>query len=191
MRNHVIYIPGLGDKKAYGQKIIIQLWRFYGLTPHYLPLGWTKKETFNRKLEKILTKIEALQNNNVAISLVGVSAGASAAINAYAKNNTIHKVVCISGKINNPSSIGEKTFEKNPDFKESVTRVGQSLIVLRNKGLIKNIMSTHPIKDSTVPVADTIISGALEKIFPGRSHLSGIFYAITIGGPIISNFIKG
>jgi hypothetical protein len=155
-----------------------------------LPLGWSKKENFGTKLLRVVKKIESLQNKGYLVSLVGISAGAGAALNAYSINNEVERVICISGKINHPASVRSEIYNKNPDFKKSMHRIKDSIGILGSKNLLKNIMSIHPTEDSTVPIEDTIIDGAIEKIFYGRGHASGIFYAITIGAPLIAGFIR-
>ncbi len=122
------------------------------------------------------------------MALVGVSAGASAVLNAYASSDDITRVICICGKINNPQTVPQHTYDKNPDFEESLQRLGKSMAKLDIRQR-KNIMSIHPWKDQTVPVADTIIMGAKEKTLPGWSHVTGIFFGIVAGSRTIARFI--
>jgi hypothetical protein len=52
--------------------------------------------------------IKELHGQDRIVSLVGASAGAGAAINAFAaRKNIVNGVVCIAGKVNNPDAIGE------------------------------------------------------------------------------------
>ena len=188
MAQYVIYIPGLGDHRSYGQDIALQFWRLIGLRPRYLPLGWNKKEGLDTKLAHIATEVTKLKNAGHSVALVGVSAGASAALNVYATLPDVSSVVCICGKINNPQTVKEKTFTANPDFKESLDRLNASLPLLGPEKRQK-IMSMHPWKDQTVPVADTILEGAKETTIPGWSHVMGIFFAVTLGSFAIARFI--
>jgi hypothetical protein len=104
-----------------------------------------------------------------------VSAGASAVINTYAQNkNDISKVICVCGKINKPESVDSETFKKNPDFKESVFKVKESIDTLSTKEL-NNIMSIHPWRDQVVPINETLIKNAHEKLIPGWGHVSVYF----------------
>lgn len=189
MAHHVIYVPGLSDHLPQGQKTVIQWWRLLGLTPHYLALGWNQADGFANKLNRILDLIKELESKGHQVSLVGVSAGASAVVNAFATHKSLHKVVCISGKLNGPETVGQEIFQTNPDFKDSVFGADKALKSMSKTELAK-IMSTHPALDKRVPVAATIISGAVEKSLPGRSHSTGIFIALTLGAPAIARFIK-
>jgi hypothetical protein len=189
MAHHIIYVPGLGDHKTYGQNFGIQVWRMFGFVPHYFPLGWANKEGFDKKLDRLLKQIDALRNQGHAVSLVGVSAGASAVLNAYNEREQIIRVVCICGKIQHPGTVRPSRYRSNPDYRESMRRVSRSLELLKTKSLLENIMSIHPLRDKSVPLGDTKIAGAVEKTVPGWSHATGVIIGVIIGAPLISKFL--
>ena len=99
MAHQVIYVTGLGDDRSYGQITILKSWRLWGLKPHYFPFKWADKEPFEPKFQRLLAKIDDLSTDGNYVSLVGVSAGASAVLNAYAERKNLTGVVCICGKI--------------------------------------------------------------------------------------------
>lgn len=187
---HLIYVPGLGDNRSYGQEDAIKRWQKFGLDTTYFPLGWADKEPFAPKLKRLLAKIDDLADAGYQVSLVGVSAGASAVLNAYAIRPKIHRVVLIGGKVNNPQTIGNKIYQQNPAFKESVFMVSKRLSKL-SPDKIGRIMSIHPLYDGRVPVADTLIPGAVEKTVPVIGHILGIFFTISLRGKMIADFIGG
>lgn len=189
MAHQVIYVPGLGDHRPFGQATIIKCWRLFGLRAHYFPLSWADGEEFAPKLQRLLDKIDTLSRNGQKVSLVGVSAGASAVLNAYAVRPKITRVICICGKIHNPQTIHPRRFQINPAFKDSVFMVQKSL-AKTNKNQRKNIMSIHPLYDQTVPIADTVIDGAVEKIVHIRGHIQSIYYTIILKPRLISNFLN-
>lgn len=189
MSHQVIYIPGLGDRRPRGQTIVLSFWKLFGLRVHYFPLGWSDKGDFQLKLTLLLAKIDELSNDGHLVSLVGVSAGASAALNAYAQRKDLNAVVCVCGKIQNPQTIGIRTYQINPAFKQSAFGVKTSLHQIK-PARISRILSIHPRSDSTVLVADTKIAGASEKVVPVFGHIQGILYSITFGLPAIAKFIK-
>lgn len=189
MAHHVIYVPGLGDDRSYGQNLAIQIWRLFGVKPHYFPLIWKSNEDFDIKFKRLTDKIDSLLTKNNKVSLVGVSAGASAVINAYAARQQIYSVVCICGKIQHPETIDESYFTVNPPFHKSIYRVKSSLDCLGPDKLAK-IMSIHPISDPIVPIAHTIIPGAKEVEVPVRGHGFSIMFSIIFASPKITKFIK-
>lgn len=188
MVRHVIYVPGLGDHRAHGQNIAIQLWRIFGLRPHYMPLGWNNGEGFNAKQKRLLELVDTLCATGDSVSLVGVSAGASAVLNTYAQSSNVSKVVCICGKINNPETISKQRLAANPDFGESMGSLAESMRSLKSK--TKNILSIHPWRDQIVPPSETIIKGAKEMTLPGWNHVSGIFFGVVFGSYAISRFVR-
>lgn len=189
MANHVIYIPGIGDQKPHGQDLAIGLWRLYGLTPHYFPLGWADKERFEPKLARLLDKIDALKKQGHSVSLVGVSAGASAVLNAYSERKDLSGVVCIVGKIHNPQAVGGRIYHTNPAFKDSVYRVAASLETLGREERAR-ILSLYTPLDKTVPPNDSQLQGAKNRKIAGLGHITGIFFAVIFGGPAIASFLK-
>ena len=57
MKNHIIYLPGIGDHHSYGQDHAVKLWRPLGLHADYLPLGMQNHEGFAHKVARLTAKI--------------------------------------------------------------------------------------------------------------------------------------
>jgi len=163
-------------------------WRLFGVEVHYLALGWHSDEPFDKKLEKLLALADELHTKHGSVSMVGVSAGATAVLNAFVQKRDIVKVVCICGKINNPQTVGVKTYEYNPPFKESVYLLQKNLPKLGPSDR-QRIMSTHPLQDPVVPPADTIIDGAYELAVPTKGHSFSIYFSVMFRARTICRFI--
>lgn len=116
------------------------------------------------------------------MSLVAASAGATAALNAYAKSpSTIHSVTLICGQIlGTRTHVGPSIYAANTSFAESADMLEQSLKSLTNQARAR-IISIHPIYDETVPIADAKVPGARVRTIPVMGHAIGIGYAITLG----------
>lgn len=181
----VIYVPGLGDSRSYGQRQIAWFWRLFGVKVQYFPLGWADGEAYAPKFKRLLAKIDSFDK----VALVGVSAGASAVLNSYAVRPDLVGVVCISGKIQNPQTIHPRRFEINPAFKDSAFGVQDSLKKLKPSER-RCIMSIHPIYDQTVPIKDTIINGTVERVVHVRGHITSIYYTIIFKPALIAKFLK-
>lgn len=184
----VLYIPGLGDNKSYGQDLLPFLWKIYGLKAEYWPVKWSENN-FQQKLDKLESRIRTL---SVAgrVSLVGSSAGASAILNLFARIPLdIHKIVTICGKIQNPQNIQPSTLEKNPNFGSSMALLPDSLDRINNN-MRKNILCIRPISDEVVAPEDAVIDGAESYTLNTRGHVLSIAYALTLGSRTIANFIR-
>jgi pimeloyl-ACP methyl ester carboxylesterase len=190
MRNVVIYLPGIGDHKPFFQPQLIRLWRLFGVEAVYHPVIWRGQEPFDRKLDKICEHIDQLNAEGKRVSLVGVSAGATAAFNAYMRRpEKVSRVVYICGKLRRPESVGAPYYIKNPAFKQSLELVRTQIGGL-SKQDAKKMLSLHPIYDETVPVKDTVLPGVVSKTMLSYWHVPSIFIGITLYASMICRFIK-
>ena len=190
-KHHVIYIPGIGDNKPYYQPQLINFWRFYGIKVHYHPVIWrSQDEDWTSKLNKISKLIDELYQQGFRVSLVGVSAGASAALNAYAADKRkIRGIVYICGKLKHPETISKRYYQRNPAFKSSLAEAQLNIEKLSDEDKSK-MLNLRPLYDQTVPVSHTEISGVRRLRMLSVYHVPSIFIAITLYGPLIAKFIR-
>lgn len=191
MTNIVIYIPGMGDDTNGLQSAAIKVWRLYGVQPIMHEMPWMDADSWQSKFERLLALIEKLSTDNNRVSLVGVSAGAGAAINAFAaRPDSINKVVCIVGKINNPDDIGPSYRKRSPAFYQSALKVQFSLDKLAALNRRKDIMSRYAIFDETVRRQDSIVLGGINTTVCSVSHVFTIVEQILFGALIFIRFLK-
>jgi pimeloyl-ACP methyl ester carboxylesterase len=184
---HIIYIPGLGAD--YGQHRAIAMWRLWHVRAEVFPVDWHATD-WDAQFRHLLQRIDELGRAGNAVGLVAVSAGASAAINAYAaRPGTITGVVCIAGKINHPDSVGGRYRSENPAFMSSVYGCQESLTGLDNAAR-RRIMSRYALKDGVVPTADSRIPGAKNRRVLSIGHFFTIATQITFGAPSLIRFLK-
>src|SRR5437763_1841073 len=118
---HVIYIPGILDDTYHVQGFLMSIWCLYGLRCHVHEMPWSGDGLYELKLQLLLDRIDCYADKGDKVSLMGASAGASAAINAYMeRRNKISKVILICAKINGPETVSNKTYAKNPAFKTAM-----------------------------------------------------------------------
>lgn len=189
-KHAVIYVFGLGDHRSRGQQFVISLWKVYGLDPYVYRMQWREPGSLEGKLAGLLQHIDSLADRGYTVSLVGTSAGASAVMNVYAQRQaTIHRVVCICGKLRHAETIHPGTYHKNPAFKESLNYLPHCLDRLRPAER-QRIVSIRPLKDGIVPPDDTVIPGAQSRIVPTIGHVFSIACTITLFSPMVVRFIK-
>lgn len=187
-KHQVIFLWGLGDKnlKPWIQQILKHLWKIFGLDISFVRIGWADSEPFDKKLSRITNLIDSLHKQHQNVSLVGISAGASAALNAYEqRKNKVNKVVYICGKFNNPQAVNPRFYIENPAFRESLAAAQGNLKKLTHIDKAK-MLSVRPLYDGLVPVGDTKIPGVEEKIILTAGHIPSILAALIFYSRAIS-----
>jgi len=192
MNNHiVIYIPGIGDDAKKLQGTLIKKWRLYGVQALVHEMPWMDQEPFAPKLARLIALIKELHGQNHIVSLVGASAGAGAAINAFAAcKDKVNGVVCIAGKVNNPDSIGNGYRRRSPSFIESAQQVQFSLDALDQRDARTRIMSRYAFFDPVIPREDSIVLGGMNKTVPTIGHAVTIVEQLVVGAPRYLRWLK-
>jgi pimeloyl-ACP methyl ester carboxylesterase len=190
-KHTVIYIPGIGDDVKGLQSTLIKKWRLYGMEPIIHEVPWMDREAFAPKLERLLARIDELVKHGHTVSLVAASAGAGAAINAFAKRpDKVNGVVCIAGKVNNPESIGDGYRQRSPSFIESAQQVQFSLDILDEGNYRPRIMSRYALFDPIIPRDDSIVLGGVNITVPTFGHSVTIAEQLLLGAPNYLRWLK-
>jgi hypothetical protein len=190
-RLHLIYIPGIGDAPQDGsQAKAVRAWRWWGVESEVFEMNWGDDVPWATKLQSLLERIDELAAAGRPVALVAASAGASAAINAFAlRREAVTGVVCIAGKVNRPKAIGQRFRRHNPAFVESVQAAAGSLQKLRPADR-QRILSRYALLDTYVTKADSRIPGARNRRVPSIGHFVTIATQITLGAPGFIRFLK-
>lgn len=191
MTHYVIYLPGVGDhRNGDVQKMAIQRWRKFSLDPYFWMMGWSNSESYKNKFNKILKFIDELTEQHHKVSLVGVSAGASMAMNIYhARSSKVNAAIFICGKINNPQTLGTNYKSRNPALLQSVSISAKYAKQLSIKDKAK-MLTINPIFDGVVDRDDAVITGVRNKIIFSVWHPLSIYLAITLYKRISIKFLK-
>jgi hypothetical protein len=186
---HLIYIPGLGDRRLSSQRYAVSTWSRWGVEAELFEIKWYEGE-WPPKLKKLLARIDELSDQGKTVALVGASAGASAVINAYAERRTkIVGCILIAGKANRPETIGMRYISANPAFKASADQAKSSLARLTAEDR-RHIQSRYALIDETVYRADSRIDGAVNKLVLSIGHVITIGSQLTLGAPSFIAFLK-
>lgn len=191
----IIYVTGLGDKPGSKnvslQRMTIKAWRIFGVDTTLFQMGWAdKQQSFSEKLKHLLDLVDELYGHGHRVSLVGVSAGASVVIAAFAaRKQVVSGVVCICGKLSHPETVSPRYYTQNPAFQDAMNGLHSTLSSLGPKER-KSILSIRPLYDQTVMVRDTKIERVQQKTIPSFWHTPSIALAITLFSPISILFLK-
>ena len=189
-KHHIIYVPGIGDDIYRIQGFLVWWWFIYGVRGHVHEMPWTGKGEYQPKHEKLLALIDKYANQGHKVSLVGASAGASAAINAYiARRDQINSVAIICGKINEPETISESFYSRNAAFKESMYALQENLkkLTASDKSKFRNYYTPN---DQVVTYVCSFMHGVQEISLRPMRHGQAIIYSVSIGARKIIKGLK-
>ncbi len=194
-KHQVIIVPGLGDE-VNKISFATRHWSGHNLEPIIHKIGWHDGEkNFTPKLKGLLELIDKSVNSGNRVSLVGLSAGGSAVLNAFQeRKNVIKKCVNVCGRLRRGDQRGFRSFEKrtasSPSFAQSVI-----LFESREKYLTINdrqkIMTVSALfGDELVPADTATLAGASNITIPAAEHIFTIVMALTFFSGRIINFLK-
>ncbi|MEK7141135.1 MAG: hypothetical protein AAB800_01160, partial [Patescibacteria group bacterium] len=168
-------------------------WRWYGLDPVVYSVGWRDGEySFRQKLKRLVAMIDEIVNNADRISLIGTSAGGSAAVNAFMERKSkIHRVINICGRLRVGPTTGFRSFDSktksSPAFTESVRLCERGIEQLPLPDRRKIMTVRALFGDELVPPETAIVDGAHNIHVPTGEHMVSIGAALTLySGPLIS-----
>lgn len=187
-------IPGLGNDSIHIYNPMLNWWKKKGIEMVLFQTEWRSKENYKNKLKRLLDLIDEKTKTN-KVSLIGMSAGGSLAINAFSeRKNEINKVITVCsrlriGKMNGLSGF-KKRVEDYPSFKESLIKNEENEKLLSKKEREK-IMTVHALFGDQLIKADTAtITGATNITVPTCGHRVSIFSSLTIFSKPLREFIK-
>lgn len=192
-RHQIIIIPGLSDKTE-KLKWVTRWWRKENLYPYLYPFGWQDNSTnFETKFNKLVQLIDKLSKQG-DVSILGISAGGSAAFNALLKRSKIIKrAVNVCGRLRAGKHKWrslDKMASKSRSFKESVLYFQKQ--ETKTPPLLKSrLMTVTPMfGDELVPADTSSLPGAYNIKMPTGEHLLSITMALTLFIKPIIKFIK-
>ncbi len=187
---YILYIPGLGDHNPKFQRLAIRTWKLWKVEAELFHMDWANTEDWRSKFSRLLARIDELAAQDMVIGLVGASAGAAAAINAFAaRPKIIAGVVCLAGKVNRPETIHPARIYRNPALLTAVTS-SQAAVQNFSQSELSRILSRYALFDELVSQADSFIPGAHNRRLPSVGHALTIASQITLGAPSFINFLK-
>lgn len=158
-------------------------------------IGWNDRNAeFAPKLERLTRKIDLLAKGGNAVSLIGASAGGSAALNAFIEQKkVVDKVISISGILRPSKETGFRSFEKrtrsSKPFAQSV-----KLFVKKEHALSKidrkRIMTIYPKFGDELVAPDTAtLPGAINIQISSFEHILSIVLTLTLFSKPIMRFL--
>ena len=177
---HLIIIPGLGDRK-WLYNLVRPAWAARGYRVHIFVFGWENSQiNFDEAQDKLNEYIRKLDES---VFLIGASAGGLAALNALAANPTdIRKVVTIA----TPYIAVHR--HQNRHLIRALAELERNLPNIRKKA--ERVISFHGHRDSVVAPEISQLSGFRHAPLPMSGHGLIITSALTIFSGRIDAFFR-
>lgn len=169
MKQHVIYIPGLGDGYDAVRKFGLLFWKRPGVAVTHVPMHWMSPvETYEEKVARIEKAVLRYHDRETVI--VGESAGGAMAIVALRRyQQHVDRVVTVCGMNQGAGNVSGRLYQKNKAFKEAMHEADTIVPSLteKEKAACTTIYSSA---DLTVRPKDTLIADvkAYDLRIPGH-----------------------
>ncbi len=147
-------------------------------------MAWQGPEQeLSPKLEGITALIDTHHAEGYRVSLLGTSAGGSAAINAFVlRKDKVHRVINVCGRLRRGDgaqpTLG-KAARTSRSFYDSVLACEEHVAKFTNEDCRK-ILTFRPLFDELVPPSTVTVPGAKNVRLPTIEHIMSIVSAITM-----------
>lgn len=197
----VIYFNGLGNgkpRRAEKTAFNIALWYLarHGVDVRHVPVDWYKEEPFQKLLERMVSVVRDELAEYGSITLCGVSAGGSLAVNVLGKLRDDNlSVIVLCGPVRLVKKEDGLTLKRlalrdtarpSQSLINSVTYCSTTTIPALTLNAKRHIITVRQLADGVVPRRTTEIPGVKITVVPGVGHMFGILVGILY----IPNYIK-
>lgn len=184
-----MYIPGLGDNYDGLRRFLLFFWRIYGVKVEHVPMKWYDGKPYEDKYKRVNATIRNAQALGYTVSVIGESAGGSMAMNLFARNESLYRLVSLCGVNSYRTPISPRIFQRGPAFKESVSILNDSQTGAI-KDRVKRITAITAYYDPTVPVRSNIIPGARRVTIWSVGHFTTIVLCLSIFSFVVIREVK-
>ncbi len=170
---HIIYIPGLGDRYDVIRRLGLKLWRRRSIRVSHFPMNWLDPtETLESKLERLNKVITKYPDHQV--TLVGESAGGAMALVAFDRfKDVVDKTVTLCGMNRGVNGVSPALFKRNRAFFDAIVAAEQiiSRLTSDDKDKLHVIYSSG---DITVRPKNSLIPGVSSYDLKTPGHMFAI-----------------
>ncbi|MFA6518059.1 MAG: hypothetical protein WCV93_00190 [Candidatus Shapirobacteria bacterium] len=192
----IIVVTGLGDDGK-ATALATVGWKKLELRPIVFVPKWENKEGLESKLAKLLEIIDK-ESKTEKIFLLGISAGASLAMNAFMQRlDRLEKLVSVCGRLRfgwSRDKIKRKLQENTLSylaFRESVEMLEKNIKYLGKVDRRRIMTVSAKFGDEMIPRGTSQLPGAKNILIPTIGHLLSILSAMTANFEPIRKFLVG
>lgn len=197
---HIFIFTGLGDNMSFLRWSTRGWENKYGVKAHVVAVGWYDKSTdLQAKLIKLSDQIKPfISDKKIQVSFLGISAGASLAINIWRflvkKRLSVNGGIIVNcGRVKKGNNIRFRTLKfstyNSYSYRESIIQCKDNLSKLSPQDKQK-ILTFRALFDEIVPASTTTIEGATNILLPTIEHAFSIGVVMTLYSRFITDFIS-
>jgi hypothetical protein len=188
-KHYVVILPTLMDD-APVINLFTKFWPLFGFTPVVQKFGWKEikdEKGVRQNIDKIIAEIDSLSRKG-KVSLIGCSAGGSAAINVFSQRaESINKVINICGALSSDSILSK--FD-TPAYISSLKCCEKSISEMDIEKR-QRIMTIRPrFGDEFIKKELVGIKGAKNVTIPTIEHMFTILMSLIFFSKLIFNFLR-
>ena len=197
-QSNIIFVGGLNPGDDRRLEWVAERWnRKYGIECFVFNMDWYSKcsPSFDYNMRKLVAKVDELSQKG-PVSLVGLSAGASAVLNAFVdRREEIEHVVLICGRIKRGNMRGIRSFRNrtasSAAFAISILEAEDNLSALTDDDKQKILTVVAGLGDELVPYDTATINGVKIVRTPTFGHVISIICSLTFFSKPVIDFILG
>lgn len=180
-----LLVPGLNDHAVLFKPFyswIVRRWQRKGVDCQLVTMNWSDDQTYEDKLALILKKIDALPGKVV---LVGVSAGASIVVPAFAKRrHKVSGIITISGLLSlAPGDEAKVEFFDRAWY--GAAKASEGVLKKVSAADLQRIVTFSPWRDSVIAPERAQIAGAVNRRVPSMGHVFSIGVTLILYANIV------
>lgn len=183
-REHcLIIVPGLGDKISLIEQPLRD-WPKRGVKPFIHQAPWSQsEESLDLKLKRLVGELDRWNDEGYSVSLLGISAGSSLVLNAFAQRKKIvNKIISVCGRLRPGNNITYSLYkwdQKSRAFCDSVYFADKNQKAFSESDLQK-FTTFNALFDELVPRKTSILPNAKNLTVPMVGHVFSIAYVMYI-----------
>ncbi len=181
MATRVIFISGVGDRKRWFYDLVALRWKLFGFRTNAFIFGWdNRRSNFETQFAKLLDFIDTFPDDKIC--LVGISAGGTAALNAFdGRPDRIAKLAMVSSPF-------QKSTYTHPMLLESIRRANDSFEKLEFE-VKPRLLTITGHRDQTVAPRLSLLREVERKYVLGFTHAMSIAMATLIQTGALRRFL--
>ena len=188
---HIVLVFGLDDGKLNFPALLSPVWNRNNVCLYSIRVGWRDGGEYQQKQQAVVDLVDKLLATGDPVAVIGISAGASLAINVYEQRPQLIGMVSVCGALRLPVELPKRfaqSVASSTAFRQSLAACEASQRRL-TPAQLSRIHYFEPWRDF-VPISTMRLNGAKMHRLAGLNHSISIVTAMLLYRRTIIRFLK-